>query len=175
MKKALTIIVLAVCMGGFVALSQEQQSKRALAEELLVLMKVNETIEQSMAMVKQMIPAQMDQAAQVSGQTNIPPDVKNKTSQMMDMIAKEMSWENMKEDYITLYADTFTEEELRGLVAFYKSPIGQALAKKTPELTKKSMELSQKVMVKLMPKIQAMTQEYKCTPQPPTPKPEAKE
>lgn len=174
MKKALVVIALAVCMGGSIVFSQEQQSKQALAEELLVLMKVNETVEQSMAMVKQMMPAQMDQAAQASGQTNIPPDVKNKAGQMMDMIIKEMSWEKMKEDYIALYADTFTEEELKGLIAFYKSPVGQALAKKTPELTKKSMELSQKMMVKLMPKIQAMTQDYKCAPQPAIPEPKAK-
>jgi len=42
-------------------------------------------------------------------------------------------------------------------------------------LTKKIMELSQQMMVKLMPKIQAMTQEYKCTPKPSIPKPKAKE
>lgn len=76
-------IALVMVISGSVAFAQEQSSRRLLAEELLVLMKVNETVEQSMAMVKQMIPAHMDQAAQVAGQTagqtNIPPDIKKGT------------------------------------------------------------------------------------------------
>ena len=49
-------------------------------------------------------------------------------------------------DKIKVYADTFTEEELKGLISFYKSPVGQKFIEKTPELMKRSMELSQKRM-----------------------------
>ena len=73
---------------------------------------------------------------------------------MVDTISREFSWDKMKEDYITLYADTFTEEELKGIIAFYKSPAGQAFIQKQPELMKRSMELSQKLMLKFMPAIQ---------------------
>ncbi|MDD5483660.1 MAG: DUF2059 domain-containing protein [Kiritimatiellae bacterium] len=169
--KRILAVALAAAIGIQFAFSQEQQPKRALAEELLVLMKVNETIEQSFAMVKQMTASRLDMTAQAAGQTEASADVINKTGQVMEIIFKELSWDNIKEDYIALYADSFTEEELRGMIAFYKTPVGQAMAQKTPELTKKSMELSQKRMVRIMPKIQAMMQELKHAPQAPAPQP----
>jgi len=77
----------------------------------------------------------------------------------MDMLAQEFSWDKLKEDYITLYAETFTEDEMKGAIAFYKSPAGQAFITKQPEVVRRSMELSQKMMMQIMPKIQAMTKE----------------
>jgi hypothetical protein len=112
-------------------------------------------------MMKQMIPAQMEKMKQVTGDTNMPADVSGQMDKMMDMMAEEMSWNKMKADYITLYAETFTEQELKDTVAFYKSPTGQAFIRKQPELMKRSMEISQKVMIKIMPKIRAMTEELK--------------
>ncbi|MGA1197950.1 MAG: DUF2059 domain-containing protein, partial [Candidatus Latescibacterota bacterium] len=62
----------------------------------------------------------------------------------------------IKADYIELYAEVFTEDELKGLINFYESPIGKAYIKKQPELTQKSMMLSQKMMMKVMPKLPGM-------------------
>lgn len=39
-------------------------------------------------------------------------------------------------DYIDLYADHFTVEEMRALVAFYEGPIGRSLAAKTESLAR---------------------------------------
>ena len=79
-----------------------------------------------------------------------------RTKQLMDLIAKEMSWDNLKDDYISIYAETFTEEELKGIIKFYKTPIGQKFVKETPELMKRSMEISRKQMKELMPKIKSI-------------------
>ena len=59
----------------------------------------------------------------------------------MDLITNEMGWDKIKNDYISMYADTYTEEELQGQITFYKSPVGQATVSKEPELVKKSMEM----------------------------------
>ena len=58
-----------------------------------------------------------------------------------------------------------TFQELKDLIAFYKSPAGQAFTRKQPELTMKTMEMTQKLMLQVMPKIQAMTKEM-ATPAP---------
>ena len=76
---------------------------------------------------------------------------------MMDMMAKEMSWKNLKDDYISAYSEAFSEEDLKGLADFYKSPLGQKLVDKTPELTTKLMEISQKKVQQLMPQIKEMS------------------
>jgi len=78
---------------------------------------------------------------------------------MMDFLKEEMSWEKMKEDYIDIYADAFTVEEMKAIIAFYKTPAGQALLKKQPKIAQKTMALSQKATMKLMPKIQEWTKE----------------
>ena len=160
MRKMVGSIAMMLVMGVLSVNAQETQ-RRAMAEELLNVMNMQDAIEKSFAMVKQMIPAQMEKMKQVTGDTNMPANVSSQTDKMMDMLAEEMSWNKMKADYITLYAETFTEQELKDTVAFYKSPAGQAFIKKQPELMKRSMEISQKIMMKIMPKIQAMSEELK--------------
>ena len=153
--------IAAMLVLGVMCVSAQETQRRAMAEELLNVMNMQDTIEKSFAMVKQMIPAQMEKMKQVTGDTNMPANVSSQTDKIMDMLAKEMSWNKMKADYITLYAEMFTEQELKDTVAFYKSPTGQAFIKKQPELMKRSMEISQKVIMQIMPKIQAMTEELK--------------
>ena len=53
----------------------------------------------------------------------------------------------------------FTEEELQGLIDFYKSPVGNKFLEKQPELMAATMNRMQTEMAKIMPKIQeaAMT------------------
>ena len=138
----------------------QEVSRRALAEEMLNVMNMQENFEKSFAMIKQMLPAQR----KAMGETNMPANVSNQSDKMWDMIAQEYSWDKMKDDYIALYAATYTEDEMKGAIAFFKSPAGQAYLKKQPELMKGTMALSQKLMMKIMPKIQAMmTKELKET------------
>jgi len=158
MRKVIILTVLWMGLSVWSAGAQET-SRRALAEELLNLMKMRENIEKSFDMVKQMIPMQMDRMMKAPGQTTMPADASKRTEKMMDMVAQELSWDKIKDDYIALYAETFTDEELRGMIAFFKSPVGQAFISKQPEMMKKSMELSQKMIMKVMPKIHAMARE----------------
>jgi hypothetical protein len=60
-----------------------------------------------------------------------------------------MSWEKMKPMYVQLYRDTFEQEEVDGLIAFYKSPAGQAYVTKMPLLMSKSMAISQSLFQSL--------------------------
>jgi hypothetical protein len=148
-------------VSGVISVTAQESQRRALAEELLTVMKMQDAIEKSFDVAKQMIPAQMEKMAQEAGDTAAPADMQGLTGRMMDMIAEEFSWNKLKADYIALYAETFTEQELKDMVAFYKSPAGQAYINKQPELMKRSMELTQKLMMKIMPKIRAMTEDVR--------------
>lgn len=141
MKKA--IVILALGFSFMIGSAQAQtEAHLKLSEKLLTVMELQKTIEQSFGAVKKMIP----------GQDN--PTGASKRA--LDMIMKELSWENIKADYIQLYAEVFTESEIQGLIKFYQSPAGQAFVKKQPELTQKSMMLSQKMMMKIMPQLQGI-------------------
>jgi len=142
----------------------QEASRRAMAEELLTLMNVQASMEKSMAMVKQMIPAQIEKTMQAMGQTNRIANLSKQTDKMMALMSQELSWDKMKNEFITLYAETFTEDELKGVIAFYRSPAGQAFQSKLPELMKRSMELNQKLMIQIMPKLQTLSMEMNATP-----------
>jgi hypothetical protein len=43
------------------------------------------------------------------------------------ILASALSWEKLKPIYVKLYADTYTEQEMDGIIAFYKSPAGEAM------------------------------------------------
>ncbi len=166
--RMLIVVVLAAGLGlnGCNANAQED-SRRVLAEQLLNEMNMKETVEKSFDMVKKMIPAQMAKMKPATKGGNTPSGAaKSRDEAMtkvmdktMDMVAQELSWEKMKDEYISIYAETFTEEELRGALAFYKSPAGKAFIRKQPAVMEQSMKLGQKRVLQIMPKIQAMSKE----------------
>lgn len=75
------------------------------------------------------------------------------------LMKDELSWAKLKPGFVKIYQDTFTQEEVDGLIAFYQSPAGKALVEKQPELMRNTMLMMQERMGPLMQKIQAMAQE----------------
>lgn len=78
-----------------------------------------------------------------------------------DQIAARMDWQKLKPDYIKLYADVFEEEEIDGMVAFYKTPAGHAMIEKMPTLLARSTEIAQRQMAGIMPEIQKTVEDLK--------------
>jgi hypothetical protein len=72
------------------------------------------------------------------------------------MMAEGLKWETLEPIMIRIYTETFTEKELNDMIGFYRSPSGQALIAKQPQVLQKSMELMQARMITLSPRIQAM-------------------
>jgi len=140
------------------AVYAEDTTHQELAEELVSLMNIEENIEQSFEAVKEM------QMRQLRSMIQSEEDMERATgmqTEVMDLIAEEMSWKKIKNDYIAIYAETFTDEELQGIIDFYKSPAGAAFVETTPALTRKSMELNQRQMMTMMPKLQRITREWR--------------
>ena len=154
MKRFVAMALAVVVTGAGYAFADEA-SHRKLAEELLTTMNVQKQLERSFDMVKKMIPGQINKMQQAAGGTNAAASAGIAT-QIMDRVFTELSWDKCKDDYITMYADTFTDEELKGIMDFYKSPAGQKMLDKQPELMRRSMELNQKRMMDLMPFMQSM-------------------
>jgi hypothetical protein len=142
----------------------DETSHRKLAEELLTRMDVHKNVERMFESVKK---AQMAQFKKMNVPQEASDKIQSMQNEMMDLMAQEMSWDKVKQDYISVFADKFAEEELKEIIGFYKSPVGQKFIKDSPELMKKLMEISQRQMGKIMPKIQAirkaMAEELKAT------------
>ncbi len=54
-------------------------------------------------------------------------------------------YDKMLDGAATIYANTFTVDELRQIEAFYRQPVGQKLLEKSPAITQQSLQISQDI------------------------------
>jgi hypothetical protein len=135
--------------------AQDDPKRAAAAEELLKVMHTDELMaKQKEAMQKMM--------AGFLPKTLTPDQLKKAQDAQavaLDAIFKELTWESLKPDFVEIYSEVFTTEELTQLTEFYKTPIGQKLIEKMPELQAKSMQIMQTRMKTLLPAIQKAMQD----------------
>ncbi len=55
-------------------------------------------------------------------------------------IGEEMNWESLQEDAVKIYLENFTLEDLKGIVAFYNSPLGQKILAANPAINRQLSE-----------------------------------
>ena len=72
---------------------------------------------------------------------------------MINLMRDTMQWNTLAPRFASIYKNTFTQEEIDGMVAFYKTPAGKAVITKMPAVTQYSMQLTQTLLAELMPKI----------------------
>lgn len=126
--------VVSLCLAGVLGWAApstclaDQKSHRKAAEDLLIAMKVNKQLENS-----------IDQMLELQIKTN--PGIAQVRGSMKRFFDKYMSWESLRNELIDIYVSAFTEEELKQITAFYKTPAGRKMVEKTPELMAKGMQL----------------------------------
>ena len=74
-------------------------------------------------------------------------------AKLQSIIRPEFSWKAMKPRYVQIYQETFDQQEIDGLIALYRSPVGVAYVAKSPALTEKLMKSGADVAMSLMPKL----------------------
>ena len=60
---------------------------------------------------------------------------------MRAYLAKYMSWDAMRDKYLDIYVEAYTEPELKGLVEFYKTPLGQKLLASLPQVMQRAADV----------------------------------
>ena len=162
MKRLAFLLVLFLCfpLSG----RADDTTKRAKVEEMLNLLHIDRTMDQLMTMMQQEQSAAIN--AQLTGRgasANQKARVDAFQKQLFTYIESEIGWKAMQTEYTDIYAQTFTEDEIDGMLAFYKSPAGIAMIAKTPELMTKSTTMVAKKMLTLKPEIQKMVQDFAST------------
>jgi hypothetical protein len=132
MKPTIVALAALLALGARPAAAQETL-RHELALQLLEAMRMPDQIQASIATV-------------VATQTRLNPDVPGLREVLRDFLARYVTWEAMKEEYAEMYAGAFTEEELREMATFYRTPTGQKLARATPQLTRLGAELGERTL-----------------------------
>lgn len=107
-------------LSGTPALAQSP-ARLAAAEDMLVAM-------DGQAQYEAALRTTMD--AQLAADPSLEPfrDV------MLGFFQDFVSWDRVKGDYARVYAERFSEPELRELAAFYRTPVGKRFAEESAEL-----------------------------------------
>lgn len=74
---------------------------------------------------------------------------KNKAKFVSDMetfLNKYLVYATFKKGFVKIYAQTFTEDELKSLIDFYNSPLGKKIITAMPELTQKAMLMNSQAL-----------------------------
>lgn len=80
------------------------------------------------------------------------------------LIINTLSWDSLEPEYTKLYAAAYTEQQLDDLIAFYKTPTGQAVAQQTPILAQQIGDVSQERLAALLPQIQRIVKDFVSIP-----------
>jgi hypothetical protein len=90
---------------------------------------------------------------------------------MRQFMEKYLSWDQVKDQFVGIYAEMFTEPELRELIQLYNTPTGKKLLTSMPEIMNRSMQITQKQLQPHLPELQqqimARMQEQQKQQQPP--------
>ncbi|WP_341675556.1 DUF2059 domain-containing protein [Niveibacterium sp. SC-1] len=75
------------------------------------------------------------------------------------LVRRELRWEAFEPQLIDIYRRSFTQEEMDGMLDFYRSPAGRAVVAKLPLVMQNSMQAVQQVLQRLAPELQKLQQE----------------
>lgn len=157
MKLLLSFIMAFILLISTIGIAHaDEASHRAAAEELLKLLKTDQMMKPLFEQLKLMMDQQLNQMGVPEDRK---PLMKKYSDKWLNAMEEQLGWERLKNDFIHDYVETFMEDEIKAISAFYKTPAGQTFMGKMPLLIKKSMETAQKKMPEMMKKMEQITRE----------------
>ena len=125
------------------------------------------------SLLASMLPVMMEQQARLN------PKVTAEDQKMIlettRQVMRDTFTPKLIERAIPIYASTFSESELEGMVAFYESPTGQAVLAKNPLVAQKIAGVTRDLMPEATTAmVQAMCAKMNCLQPTPAPMPKAK-
>lgn len=138
MKKAiLTFSFLILASVGFAQTDSHTQA----VNELMEVMNMKQQMEESAERMFELQARQMPQIAQYK-------------EIMLEFFNKYINWETIGEDVKQVYKNSFTEAEIRDLIAFFKTDTGQKFTTQNPEINQKIAEISQNIVMQHQTELQ---------------------
>jgi hypothetical protein len=159
--KRIALVILVIFLAVPSIAHADEASKLVKIQELFTVLHLDQTMKQVMdAVLKQVKDASQQQLVGVTLTDAQQKKFDDFQQNVFDLVNAQMSWSKIEPDYIKLYDDAYTEEQIDGILSFYKSPVGQAMIAKTPDLTNKSLQISQGRMKAIQPQLRQLMQDF---------------
>ncbi|MEO5733993.1 MAG: DUF2059 domain-containing protein [Rubrivivax sp.] len=124
--------------------------------ELLAVTQTESLLTQSYTQVEGLIRQSVAQS--VAGRTLTDEQkrmVEAAPARLAAVMREAMTWTKLEPIYVGIYRENFDQEEVDGLIAFYKSPVGRSFVSKMPAVMQRSLSVTMVQLKDLMPKLQA--------------------
>lgn len=158
MNKLAAILVSAIFSISAFAASPSPES----VDALLIAMNVDRAGDTLFGSMDQ---AMKQQVGQLTNGENLTPEKKKameaSLAKTIAIMREELSWAKMQSIYRQVYQESFTQEEIDGLLAFYKSSAGAAFVNKMPVVMQKTMTVMQSRMGPMLERFKAAAVEAK--------------
>lgn len=159
------LLILALC--GSVAYGAENSSpgagnppSEASIKQLLELAQAHKLVDSVMGQMDALMKQSIQQATQGK---DVPPkvqkDIDKRQAEVVAFMKELLDWNKLEPMYLRIYQKTFTQQEIDGMIAFYKTPAGQAVISKMPAAMQNTMDEMQQMMAPVMQKMQRMQQD----------------
>jgi uncharacterized protein len=123
--------------------------------ELLAVLQAHNMVDTMMRQMNANFGSMMKQAMgerQLSErQQQIADDARGKIEALL---REQLQWSNFEPMMIHVYQSTFSQKDVNGMIAFYKTPTGQAVIAKMPMVVQQTMQAMQERTASLLPQIQ---------------------
>ena len=137
MKSA--ILCAAVSLSFSLAAAEYSAADRALAIELLKADGTEQVLDRTFnSALTQMSPGDNDPARSLIEQ----------------YLKKCFSFDVLKEDLATIYLDNYTVDEIKGLIAFYRTPLGRKKAAADPRIGAATAQVTSRKIQEDLPRLQ---------------------
>jgi hypothetical protein len=127
------LIVLALTIGAVGQATVDREK----TENIQRLMKVIEVEKLQQSMIDQMLLALKPMMAQAPAGDE---QLRKKLERFTDIMSEEFKKLDFMSINVDLYSQYFTNDEIKGLIQFYESPVGKKAIQVLPEITQKGMK-----------------------------------
>lgn len=169
LKTKLVLLILFILCGS--AYGVDTKPSDQSIKELMRVADSHKMLDSMMGQYDAVMKSNMRQA--LEGE-NITPERQKQLDDMLHEITltfkQELSWEKLEPLFVKIYRDSFSQEEVDGMLAFYKSPSGQAVIHKMPLVMQNTMTEMQKLMGPALQKVVQKAKNTIETMKPDTPK-----
>ncbi len=157
-KKVIVLLSILVFSTG--AHAEDVKPSEASVRELLRVTESRQLLDSTMAQFDNIMKGGIEQA--FKGQNLTAPEqkqIEDLRKKLIEVYKQDMNWESLEPIFIKVYRDSFTQQEVDGLTAFYRSPTGKAVIKKMPIVMQNTLGEMQKRMVSTMQKVMKIEQD----------------
>src|SRR3954462_3326130 len=129
-------------------------------KQLLEVAQAHKLVDSVMAQMDSLLQQTIAQATK--GQPvpdKVQRDIDQRRTEVLTMMKDLLDWKKLEPMYVRIYQKTFTQQEVDGMIAFYKSPAGQAVITKMPSAMQSTIDEMQGAMGPAMQKMQQLQQD----------------